>query len=150
MNKTFITILALCATLIVGFLTVGDKDNTVGAALEYNEAATGLAIQFGTLKAINSSESITSEGVIEFIDGVGTIFESSESVSLSKAFTLIREQVPWSDLDAEGKLLVEGIISVVETEVTRRVELGEVNEDSLLTIQSVLEYIRRGAILAED
>lgn len=148
-KKATIQLLVIALFVGCGIFLATDDNSSVNDALNYNEAATSMVVQLGTMKAIERVDAITADGVVQFVDDIDDLF-TGDPITITQAFTVIRSRIPWDQFDQTEKLIVTGLIDTIEMEISRRVKIGEVNPDSITSIQRILEYVKRGAALAEE
>lgn len=120
-----------------------------GCALLQNEdSRLQLAVQYTTIKVIEQSSDISSERVIENVERVRGVLDTSAEVSVERLMSDVRGNVRWDRLDAADRLLLTSVLEEVERELKDRVGEGVVKEDDKVVLRTLLDWIENAARLA--
>lgn len=117
-----------------------------------NSDVTKLAVQYGTLKLINS-DSVSADQVASHLEDVRSLLDEDEEdalLSLDNLVAGISGSIDWSRLDAADTLLLMSLIEQVADAVAD-VSLGGpiLDEPQRVRLRTLLDWIEQAAAMAE-
>ena len=118
---------------------------TITDFVEDSPATSKLVVTYATVKAIEQSSDLTSEKVVAFVDRVVDSIEQDQVVTIQYAYGLIKNNIDWDSYSPADQLLIVGLLDVGAEQVSKRIDVGQIDEDTQTTIITVLEWVREGA-----
>lgn len=120
---------------------------TACTLLEEQDARLRLAVEYTTLKVIESSD-VTSKRVIEGVKRARSLVETDAQITVESLVDDVRSGIRWDELDNSDRLLLDVILVEVETELKARVGDGFLSADDKVAVTTLLNWIERAARLA--
>lgn len=103
--------------------------------------ATKLAVQYGTLKVIEDSDSIDGPAVLERVSKLRAYIEADSVVDLVRLRAEAENLVDWDSLDASDRLLVLALFDQIETTAERADTPTELDAN----LQQILDWVEQAA-----
>lgn len=133
MRKTTAVLLLAGTTAVAGCASVGESD-------------TGrLAIQYGTLKLIEQSDSVTSAGVIERIEWLRGTVDSEESILLAELRERLFERIDLDGLSPADRFLLNELVGQVEANINLDLASGVLSPEARARLGEILSWIEVAA-----
>jgi hypothetical protein len=110
-----------------------------------NSGLARIAVQFGTLKAIEQSESINAEGVLRYTAFARGLVENDVVLDPAKIATEILNAIDTENLSPSDRLLAQTLVLQIQVQFE---ELDLLDPSTRVTLLSVLEWIEQAARLS--
>lgn len=120
-----------------------------GCAVLQGDASQSFVVQYTTMKLIEESDNVEAIDVINTTQKVRDIIEEDESITMTALGAGFRQRVDISSLPASDQLLINAIISRVESTITPTVSSnkGFLSREQEITLLQLLEAIDEAAFV---
>lgn len=116
------------------------------ATLQNGDYRAQLPVQYATMKLIEESDSINSEGVIAAVNRTRSLMEVDAELELGFLADNVRSSIDWQSLAPSDRLLINALISEIEAALDRRYDIeGQLPEDAKIRLSTLLDYIEEAA-----
>lgn len=121
--------------------------STIGSVVEYgkdNQATAYVTVQYSTAKVIKGDED-RALAVLEHVEDARSFVESGAEVSISNLVEGVKEEINWGGMKPEDRMLVELLLIQAQKDLEVRVGEGVLEEDQVVVIETLLDWIEQGA-----
>lgn len=140
MKRTLINLVIMCVLLLESALLISCQMAQGGAVPQ-------IAFQYATVRAIQESEEITRDDAFEFVTVARRILEQDTTGTADVVMLAIREQIDWTRLSPESRILVELVFTYARQHIEQStVSIG--SEAARTSALAILGWIEQGATLA--
>lgn len=137
MLSDFFDVFKYAAVLVLVFL--------VGCSvLDQHQATAKLAIQYATMKYIDSDED-KRERVQKVVANAREL--AATATTLDALDQAVRQSIDWSKLDDADKLLATNLLDMIREELRAKFGDGVLNPDQVVGVNKVLDWIDEAAQL---
>src|SRR5690606_24705530 len=100
------------------------------------EARAKLAVQYATLKVVESAEAPAERAarVRNIAQGAIALADSGDQVSVGLIESAVRARIDWAALSLSDRLAAAALIDTLRIELEGRIGAGELNPDSLVSV----------------
>ncbi len=127
--------------LIVGVMLSGCNTFTDGNAR--NDIAAELTIKYATMKVIERSGDPAAKAarIADIAAQAKTLVDGGAVAFVPELEIIVRQKIPWSELDAADTLLADALLTTLRTELMSRVDGGTLDDKTRLAVTKVLDSV---------
>ena len=108
--------------------------------LQDNQASARLTVQYATLKVIDGDLD-KRDRVVEIAERALDRLDDTPEATVHAVVGEVREQVPWSNLDAADKILIDALLTELESRLIERYGDGVLSEEARLGAATVAQWV---------
>lgn len=139
--KKFITALFVASALLF------TGCSTIGSVVDYgkeNQATAYVTVQYATAKVIKGEESRATV-VLERVEDARSFVTDGAEVTIANLVEKVKEEINWKGMKPEDQALVSLVLIQAQKDLQERVGEGVLDEDQVLTVTTLLDWIEQGA-----
>lgn len=133
--KKFFCALFLIPLMLLGFVAC----NT----LTESGDAERIVTQFSTLRYIDGDSDRAQRVVLRVREIRAIVVDEQVPIYLLEA--RIRDMIPWENFDEDERFLIEELFQLIQRELNNQIELGFIEEDQRLLIDTYLGWVEDAA-----
>lgn len=108
--------------------------------LQDNQPTARLTVQYATLKVIDGDLD-KRDRVVEIAERALDRLDDTPEATVHAVVGEVREQVPWSNLDAADKILIDALLTELESRLIERYGDGVLSEEARLGAATVAQWV---------
>lgn len=121
-----------------------------GCTTFQNVGSNDLLVQYSTLKLIEQSDDVTSQGVIDAVEKARGVLDATEvEVSFAKLKERVAQEIEFSEMAPSDRLLIQAVVNEVEADYVKTYQTDVLSEEVKVTISQFLDLVEQAARLSQ-
>lgn len=142
----FLHLPSMILTLLMGLSLGGLIGCAAGSAMSGNSGMAMIAVQYATAKTIESSDTITADGVLRYVELARGLVDDDAVLDPAKIADEILRAVDSESLSPSDRVLVQALVLQIQAQFT---ELDLLDPSTRVTLLVVLDWIEQAARLSQ-
>lgn len=107
-------------------------------------------VQYSTMKLIEQSDSVTSEGVLSAMQKARETLNTDVTFTVSEFKEELAEKIHWSTLPVSDRILISTIVDKVQERLEEKYEVDVISDQTEIRLLDFIENVEQAAALSKE